>query len=119
MKFRSKMGFHWSERQQVMANMVTSLIEHERIKTTVARAKSVVVLSDRLVTKAKKGGPDQMARCKRWVKTPSSLAKLFTSAHEPSPVPCSPSWVHTHVAFVDAQFLPIAIKAAGAATHAC
>ena len=68
----------YSERLQMMCNMVTSLIEHERIKTTWAKAKMVARLSDRLVTKAKRGGMSNKQQAGRYVKTRSSMAKLFT-----------------------------------------
>lgn len=79
MHFPSRIGRGYSERLQMMCNMVTSLIEHERIKTTWAKAKMVARLSDRLVTKAKRGGMANRQQASRYVKTRSSMAKLFTS----------------------------------------
>ena len=38
-------------------NMTTSLIEHERIRTTVTRAKELRRYADQMVTLAKKGIP--------------------------------------------------------------
>ncbi len=39
----------------MMRNMVTSLIEHEKITTTDARAKELRKIADRLITLGKRG----------------------------------------------------------------
>lgn len=53
-------GFNWrrlnrnaSHKFAMLRNMVSSLIEHERITTTVAKAKEVQTLAEKLITKAK------------------------------------------------------------------
>lgn len=47
-----------NERKALFKNLLTSLIIEERITTTEAKAKSIKGAADKLVTKAKKGGPD-------------------------------------------------------------
>ena len=79
MHFPYRVGVGHSERLIMMRNMVTSLIEHERIKTTFRKGKMVARLADRLINKAKKGGVTNRRRIQSYVKTPSSLAKLYTS----------------------------------------
>lgn len=46
-----------AHKRSMLRNMVSSLIQHERIITTVAKAKEVRHLADQMVTLAKKGGP--------------------------------------------------------------
>ena len=50
-----KLGRSQSHRDALLANLAVSLIEHERIKTTLAKAKAVRPFVEKLVTKAKKG----------------------------------------------------------------
>ncbi|MEW6350397.1 MAG: 50S ribosomal protein L17 [Thermodesulfobacteriota bacterium] len=54
-KARFKLGMETSHRQAVLRNMVTSLLEHQRITTTDARAKAVRSLSDKMITLGKRG----------------------------------------------------------------
>jgi large subunit ribosomal protein L17 len=44
-----------SHRLMMLRNMVTSLLEHERIETTEPKAKEVRILADRLITLGKRG----------------------------------------------------------------
>ncbi len=45
-----------NERKALFKNLLTSLVMHERITTTVAKAKAINSSADKLVTTAKKGG---------------------------------------------------------------
>ena len=47
-----KLGRTWEHRKAMMKNMARSLVEHERIRTTEAKAKELRVLADKLVTMA-------------------------------------------------------------------
>jgi len=47
-----------NERKALFKNLLTSLVIEERIVTTEAKAKAIRGAADKLVTKAKKGGPD-------------------------------------------------------------
>ena len=49
-----KLGRTQGHRDALLANLAVSLIEHGRIKTTVAKAKAVRPIVEKLVTKAKK-----------------------------------------------------------------
>jgi large subunit ribosomal protein L17 len=49
-----KLGRTQGHRDALLANLAVSLIEHGRIKTTVAKAKAVRPVIEKLVTKAKK-----------------------------------------------------------------
>ncbi len=50
-----KLGRNTGHRRSLMANMVKSLIEHERIVTTDTKAKLLRSCADRMITLAKKG----------------------------------------------------------------
>jgi len=50
-----KLGRTQGHRDALLANLAVSLIEHGRIKTTVAKAKAVRPVVEKLVTKAKTG----------------------------------------------------------------
>src|ERR1700734_2768746 len=47
-----------NERKALFKNLLTCLVMEERITTTPAKAKAIKGAADKLVTKAKKGGPD-------------------------------------------------------------
>lgn len=51
-----------NERKAMFKNLLTSLVIEERIITTTAKAKAIRSAADKLVTKAKKGGPDAYRR---------------------------------------------------------
>ena len=55
-RFR-KLGRTSSHKWAMLRNMVTSLIEHERIVTTVAKAKEVQPLAEKLITMVKRNTP--------------------------------------------------------------
>ena len=45
-----------SHRRAMLRNLVTSLFEHERVTTTVAKAKEARPVAERLITRARRGG---------------------------------------------------------------
>src|SRR5437879_12598356 len=50
-----KLGRTAEHRKALLANQVCSLIEHQRIKTTLAKARAVRPLAERMVTRGKNG----------------------------------------------------------------
>jgi len=50
-----KLGRTAAHRKSMLANQVCSLIEHKRIKTTLAKAKAVRPLAEKMVTLGKRG----------------------------------------------------------------
>jgi large subunit ribosomal protein L17 len=54
-KKTAKLGRTAEHRKALLANQVCSLIEHQRIKTTLAKAKAVRPLAEKMVTLGKKG----------------------------------------------------------------
>lgn len=51
-----------NERKALFKNLLTSLVIEERITTTEAKAKAIKAAADKLITKAKVGGPDALRR---------------------------------------------------------
>lgn len=57
-----KLGRTGSHRKALLANLATSLFLHERVVTTVAKAKELRPYAERLITAAKRGGYRQVRR---------------------------------------------------------
>lgn len=77
LKAYRKLGMNASHRNAMMRNMVTSLIEHERIETTDIRAKELRRLADRMVTLGKRGDLHSMRLSLKTVRTKTAAKKLF------------------------------------------
>jgi len=54
-KLRRKLGVTSDHRRALLRNLVKSLVERKRIRTTLARAKEASAFADKMVTLAKKG----------------------------------------------------------------
>ena len=66
-------------RNALISNLAVSLIEHGRIKTTIAKAKAVKPFVEKLVTKAKTGTPhSRMMALADLRHNESAVTKLFT-----------------------------------------
>jgi large subunit ribosomal protein L17 len=72
-----KLGMKTDIREAMMKNMVTSLILHERIMTTVTRAKELRKVADHMITLGKKGNLAAVRHAAVTVKTKEALGKLF------------------------------------------
>ena len=71
-----------SHRKAMMRNLVTSLMEHEHVRTTDAKAKELRRVADRLITLAKKGTLDARRRAAAYVRTQKVVRKLFAEVAE-------------------------------------
>jgi large subunit ribosomal protein L17 len=58
-------------------NLVTSLLEHERVETTDAKAKEVRRLADRMITLGKRGDLHARRRAMRVIRSRDVAAKVF------------------------------------------
>ncbi|MCI0570697.1 MAG: 50S ribosomal protein L17 [Myxococcaceae bacterium] len=67
-----------SHRLAMLNNMVTSLLEHEVIRTTVPKAKEARKMAERVITLGKKGGLHNVRLAGRVVKDKDVLHKVFT-----------------------------------------
>ena len=72
-----KLSRNSSHRHALMRNMVTSLIEHGRIRTTDAKAKEVRRWADRMVTLGKQQTIAARRRARAFVQTDAAVSKLF------------------------------------------
>jgi len=77
LKANKKLGMDSSHRKAVLRNMVTSLIEHERIKTTDTRAKELRRIADRMVTLGKRGDLHALRQTMEVIRVKSVATKLF------------------------------------------
>ncbi|NBD13115.1 MULTISPECIES: 50S ribosomal protein L17 [Corallococcus] len=71
-----------SHRLAMLNNMVTSLLEHGAIRTTVPKAKEVRPLAERIITLAKRGGLSNVRLAARTVKDRTVLQKVFSEYKE-------------------------------------
>jgi large subunit ribosomal protein L17 len=76
-KSTPKLGVKTAHRKAMLSNMVTSLIDHGQIQTTVSRAKALVPVVSRLVTLAKRGDVHARRIAATTVRNKTVLKKLF------------------------------------------
>ena len=76
-KKRIKLGRTAEHRKALLANQVCSLIEHERIKTTLAKAKAVRPLAERMVTLGKNGSLHARRTALAVLRQNNAVKKLF------------------------------------------
>jgi large subunit ribosomal protein L17 len=72
-----KLGRTSAHRAALYRNMVTSLLEHERIRTTDAKAKELRRLADRMITLGKRGTLHARRRALRVIRRSDVTAKVF------------------------------------------
>src|SRR3954462_1843677 len=78
-KKRIKLGRTAEHRKALLANQVCSLIEHERIKTTLAKAKAVRPLAEKMVTLGKNGSLHARRTALAVLRQKKAVKKLFES----------------------------------------
>ena len=66
-----------SHRRAMFRNQLCSLIEHERIRTTVAKAKELRPLAEKMVTQGKRDSVHARRMVRRWVQDRDLISKLF------------------------------------------
>lgn len=71
-----------SHRLAMLNNMVTSLLEHEAIRTTVPKAKEARKMAERIITLGKRGGLANVRLAARTVKDKDVLQKVFSEYKE-------------------------------------
>ncbi|GAB6907167.1 50S ribosomal protein L17 [Desulfosarcina cetonica] len=71
-----------SHRQAMFRNMVTSLLKHDRIKTTEAKAKELRRWADQIITLAKRGDLHAMRQAMAIVREKDVVYKIFQEAGE-------------------------------------
>jgi large subunit ribosomal protein L17 len=72
-----KLGRSTSHRKALLRSLVTSIIEQERIVTTVIKAKAMKPLVDKMITLAKRDDLHARRQAAAVLTTPDSVKKLF------------------------------------------
>jgi len=72
-----KLGRTTSHRMMMFRNMVTSLLDKERIQTTLDRAKAIRPLAEKMITLGKRETLHARRQALAFVKDPAVVSKLF------------------------------------------
>ncbi len=76
-KRTAKLGMKSQHRRSTLANLVCSLIKHNRVTTTIARAKEARRYADKMVTLAKKGTLHHRRQALAFLRQKDAVRKLF------------------------------------------
>src|SRR6202050_3406073 len=77
-KSGSKLGRNPAHRRATLRNLVTNVIEKERITTTVTRAKAARPLVEKMITLGKRDSLHTRRQAAAYLMTPGATQKLFT-----------------------------------------
>jgi large subunit ribosomal protein L17 len=72
-----KLGRDASHRKALYANLTGALIEHGRIKTTVAKAKEVRPVAEQMITLGRRGGVHARRQALKFLRSQDVVHKLF------------------------------------------
>jgi len=73
-----KLGRTSSHRDAMLRNMVTSLLDQERIVTTVPKAKEARRLAEQMITLGKRGDLHARRQAMAYIRSENTVAKLFS-----------------------------------------
>lgn len=73
-----RLGRTTSHRMAMFRNMVTSLFEHERIVTTVEKAKELRPIAEKMITLGKRGDLHSRRQALSFIRSKDVVDKLFT-----------------------------------------
>lgn len=71
-----------SHRSAMMRNIVTSLLEHERISTTLPKAKEARRVAEKMITLGKRGDLHARRQAMTFIRSKDIVAKLFDELSE-------------------------------------
>jgi large subunit ribosomal protein L17 len=74
-----RLGRTTSHRTAMFRNMVTSLLNHERITTTDAKAKELRSVAEKIITLGKRGDLHSLRQASAYVRDKQVVTKLFTT----------------------------------------
>ncbi len=77
-----RLGRTTSHRRAMVRNMVTSLLEYERIVTTTPKAKEVRRVAEKMITLAKRGDLHARRQALAFIKDKLIVAKLFDTLRD-------------------------------------
>lgn len=72
-----KLGRTTDHKEAMIRNLVTALILHDKLTTSVAKAKELKMIADRMITLGKKGDLASIRRAAQTVRSKEALGKLF------------------------------------------
>ena len=72
-----QLGRNTHHRRALFRSLVTSLLEHERIETTEAKAKEIRVLAEQMITLGKDGGLHARRQAAAYIRGKAVVSKLF------------------------------------------
>jgi large subunit ribosomal protein L17 len=72
-----KLGRNTSHRRALLRNLVTSVIERDRVETTLAKAKAVRPLVEKMITLGKKGDLHARRQALAFIQTDEAVTRLF------------------------------------------
>ncbi len=72
-----KLGRTSSHRKAMLRNMVTSLLEHDQVRTTDAKAKEVRRVAERMITLGKRGTLHARRQALRTIRTKEVASRVF------------------------------------------
>jgi large subunit ribosomal protein L17 len=72
-----KLGRNTSHRRALLRNLVTSLMEHERITTTVTKAKALRPHAEKMITLGKAESLAARRQAAAYLQTPAAVKKVF------------------------------------------
>lgn len=76
-KAHKKLGRTSSHRRALFRNQLSSLIEHERIRTSLAKAKALRPIAEKLITRGKDDSVHARRMVARWVPDRTLIKKVF------------------------------------------
>ncbi len=72
-----KLGRTTAHRRALFRNQLASLVEHERITTTLPKAKELRPIAEKMVTQGKRGTVHARRRVRRWLSDRHLVKRLF------------------------------------------
>jgi large subunit ribosomal protein L17 len=81
-KRSGKLGRTSAHRLALVRNLVTALLEHERVETTDAKARELRRVADRMITLGKRGDLHARRRALRVIRSKDVASKVFTNLAE-------------------------------------
>jgi len=77
-KDHRKLSRNSAHRRAMLRNLVTSLLEHESVRTTDAKAKEVRRVAERVITLGKRGTLHARRQALTWLRSKSVASKVFS-----------------------------------------
>lgn len=81
-KAGKRLGRNSSHKKAMVRNMVTSLLDQERIVTTIVKAKEVRRMAERMITLGKRGDLHARRQALSFVQDKDVVAKLFSKLRD-------------------------------------